>query len=486
MRYWPTWPLLLAALIATIQLLIAWRNDFCYVGDISIPEGAIVYSIRAVTGSDSVYRDFSQPPYCTTPYPPVYYGLSSAVSHCFGSDVESSYRGGRLVTILATVLSFCLLYALALELSSSRLGSLLVVGSATTLTCLIGWSATCRPDMTALMFSLLGLLCAIKPGRFWAVCAVTAFCAAILTKHSFVAAPVSATLWWVLRRDFRRALAIALPTLAVTAVSFLLLDKATSGWFIANVIGANLAPTIATQPLMFLKFFALGSAFPLLIFVSWVVGGRGQCLRHPDVAVIYLIVSLGVASVSSLKAGADINYFIEPGFALALATAGGWPYFQRRMDASFESQLILCFVFMVVMQPTLFHVRWRSLFENRHSETAQALATIGSLPSPVLIGDAALSVRADQPIWILDKFNASYIEEAGTIHCDALVAKIANKEFSAVVSEVPMEATIAGHPWWPKSVQKAILRHYPRQRCAFGRFFYEPRAIGPGTEDVKP
>src|ERR1700722_17764472 len=106
LNYWPAWPVLIGLVLAVVTMCALFGRNLTSIANTTVPEGSIVYSIRAVGGPESLYRDVNEPPYATTPYPPLFYIFSAVLAGGMGSDVDTTYLAGRLVAILSTLAAF--------------------------------------------------------------------------------------------------------------------------------------------------------------------------------------------------------------------------------------------------------------------------------------------------------------------------------------------------------------------------------------------
>src|SRR5579875_658836 len=238
------WPLALMTWLAILQFTAAVVCNIRSRRDLTVPEGSIVYSIREVAAGRPLYRDFRRPPYATTPYPPLYYLAAAAPLAPLrgGTGIETVYLSGRLVTLLSTLVCLGLATDLARRAGAGRWSAAAPLLAATS-PCLIPWGFTCRPDFPALALTLAGIRCFL--GRRTAAGAAAAaawFLAALLTKQSFVAAPLAMTIGALADRSWARAGVLLVCMALGGMVLFTACDRVTGDVFYLNVVGANVAP----------------------------------------------------------------------------------------------------------------------------------------------------------------------------------------------------------------------------------------------------
>lgn len=475
------WLLPLVATIAASAVLLChqWWCDFLSHRDVTVPEGSIVYSIRAVFHEHLVYRDFRSPPYATTPYTPLYYVVSALSASVMGEGVEAYYRGGRATSLAALITAMAIIFRHVDQTTGSRLAALVSVASLTTVEFLWRWGIACRPDILAATLSLAGVTAIARqtPGGRWV--AFLCFTASILTKQSFIAAPVASCLWLCLRGQFGRAawLTAMISIGLLTSVGGL--EWYSGGRFWENVVGANVAPSDIQQPFRLLGYYLYASLLPLSLAVVGVAcaGGKGSTDAGPD--LIYNLCCLTIAVGTAAKAGADINYFLEPLLASTMFVGRGVEALRQWAGARVPRQVFLFAGLILVCEPTVFFMlpdKVYRLSAPKPSVEERALEALQDRPRPMLIGDAGLAVRLDQEPILLDKFNVSYLVDAGKVDVSELVDRLKTHNIRAVVSEVHLKQKISGQPWWPRPIQQAIQEHYQPMASIDGYWFFVPRS----------
>jgi hypothetical protein len=474
-RPWHVWPLYVALTISAVRLGTHICREFCVSRDTTCPEGSIVYSIQAIQGPAKLYRDYNRPPYATTPYMPLYYLVSAQAASWLGSDVEAYYRGGRLITVLSVVGALGAVFA-SVRRSHGETAAFVAAGSATTLAFLHDWCVTCRPDMLALALALAGLVEVQRDSWRGDALGTIAFLFSMLTKQSFLAAPAAAFIWLCLRHQFRRAIQIMLAIAAGVACTVVICEWCSNGWFLANVVIANVAPSVPNQLHMFCRFLRDG-----WVPVCLLIGGLCIIRKWPEsilaLYAIYGVLCFPLAVFTSLKAGADMNYFLEPGFAAAILAGHGWTSLSKSMSRSATRDIVACAALVLLCEPIYYAAAWASVAQGSDavlSKESIILRFVRELRGPVLIGDAGIAMRADKPVLLLDKFNASYLAEAERIRFPHLLALIENHQLAAVVSEVPLDAAIEQQPWWPRPIIDAVKKSFHEVKPVAGYHVFLP------------
>jgi hypothetical protein len=454
--------------------LLSIARQFDSPRDTTVPEGSIVYSIRFFREPYDLYRDFSQPPYATTPYTPGYYLLAALAS---GLDrnlgVATTYRIGRAISIAALAVALAAASILCRNIGESGLGAMSAAFLVSTLPYFSIWTATCRPDMLALAFSITGLAFTTSHLRGATVFAILCLSVAILTKQSYCAATATAVAWSLICGHWRRGVTFALGVGAIVMTAFVVCELWTGGQFISNVITANVAPTVPTQACTMILRFCSIATIPLLFACLRILFDIEWQAQPWTIETIYLMLSWLVAVASSIKAGADLNYFIEPGMALSIFAVVHWGRLSRLVSASRGASVVCMGSMLIGVASLVWNPPWTSLSEAESGESQQRVFKfINSLDRPALIGDAGMAIRAGQTIWILDKFNASYLQASGLIDCAELVERIERREFAVIVSDVAIDAELQGCGWWPRDARISIEKNYPVKRLLGRSFIY--------------
>jgi hypothetical protein len=174
-----------------------------------------------------------------------------------------------------------------------------------------------------------------------------------------------------------------------------------------------------------------------------------------------------------------MNYFLEPGFAIAVLVGRSWTRLARRLDRSYEWRLLGCVALFFLCEP-IFLSAGKMVFRQNHrlQYPAAILQVVRQSSGPVLIGDAGLAMRAEKPVLLLDKFNASYLADAGRIDCARVAKMLREGEVTVVISEVPLHAKIGNQSWWPKPLRRAITEFYCETAVIPGYWVFQPKGRG--------
>lgn len=444
--------------------------------DVTVPEGSIVYSIEQVANGRPLYRSLDRPPYATTAYAPLFYVLAGHGTRWLGGGIDIAYMVGRLLTLVATFACGFLVVALARRVGARSweawIGFVLVLANPN----LVPWGYTARPDVLALSFALLGLWIHLGSGRRWRTFP-TAACllAAIYTKQSMVAAPVTLIVFLLWRRRYRRAAELAALVFGAEAAIFLSLDALMLGTFAMNTAYANVAPLVPWQAVEFTARFLLLASAPTVL-LTWI--GRTRAQEGDEgrsMFQVYAVVSILLAVVTCTKGGAAKNYFLEPTIALCVMAPFGVRWIRLRQDTRAGALMLVTLAITCSLTPVRALKRTREL-QAQASSNAPVLDHLARTPGLILFGDAGLAVRAGRPILLLDKYNVSYMSDAGLVDVAQLVELLEQRGIAALVLDHPCaDVHENGQPWWPREVSEAIECHYACEGAVGDQWLFRPR-----------
>ncbi|MEW6283494.1 MAG: hypothetical protein AB1758_33095, partial [Candidatus Eremiobacterota bacterium] len=268
--------------------------------EVDYGEGAVLQLATLLHRGEPLYRPVDAPPFVACLYTPVYVALSSALV-----GEAPAFWGGRLLSVLATLVVTALLVR--------RLGgwwgatfAALFLGHALVL----NWGVLYRVDMLALLFAALGLLQAERPSRYQEVACAGWFALSILTKQSFLAAPVAVLVWWLPTSPWK-ALRLLAWLAGMVGLPLAGLHHFSQGASSLLLLRSNALHYMPEQLLLYLSNY-LPTVGGMLVLAG--LAAR-ESWRERRLWVLYLAASL-VSVLGSGRTYAFYNYFLE--FHLAL------------------------------------------------------------------------------------------------------------------------------------------------------------------------
>lgn len=276
--------------------------------EIDFGEGPVLQLAYQVHQGEPLYRSLDEPPFQACLYTPLYIGLASLLQ-----GEHPSLGAARALSALATLIAAAAT-SIALKNRHGWLVSLtflaLFLGHALTL----NWSFYCRVDTLALMFSVLGLLAAAPDWRRpLAQEAAVALCLslAVLTKQSFLAAPVAIFLLWLPRP--LRALRLTLFCVLFTGLTLLWLNASSQGQLFNQLFRYNALPYYVAQMTGYLKGYTASAG----ALMGLALLGALPAWRTERVFLLYTLTSLGIV-LGSGRMFSWYNYFLELHLAMAV------------------------------------------------------------------------------------------------------------------------------------------------------------------------
>lgn len=451
--------------------------------DTTIPEASIVYAILSLLESPTMlYRDYTLPPYTTTPYMPLFYVVSALVTDLFGESVHNTYLAGRVVSFTSFSACVLLVYLISRRLGvdrlSATLGALLAAGTPI----VFPWAVSCRPDFLALAFALLGLFLVSSNAplrRSNVYAAGVAWSLAFFTKQIFVAAPLAFILLSTATRGLRSIIA---PLSIFTLCNSLLLVALNSyfnEFFLRNIVAANVAsPSLEDIPALI--FHCLVPEFFVVLLLA--LAGSVQLARgvlskevtdtqrasrsRGYLVLLTAFVSTGLFSMAVLKPGAAENYFYEPLFLCSILSTLAFHRLRNSQSASLP-------LFLLAMFTTLWaSFRWLDRGIDSHLRQSLSRPAAGyleylvlSTPGDILFISNGFGLRSGRGTTLFDGFNASYLEAQNALDLSPIRHAIESRAYSALL--IQRSRSYYGYRVTPASLERAMDQHYyePHDPC---------------------
>lgn len=262
------------------------------------------------------------PPYLASAYGPLYYLIVGIGIRAFGLQ----FWLFRLISIASGLGAAAFIFRIARRLTGNRTPAQLAAAAFLAQWPVMAWDGVQRPDMLALALVLAGLDLMLRPRdelrRWHAVSAAAALVAALFTRQTYVIPPLFAVAWFITIGKRRDLAWFVLTFLCVGGGLFALLDLTSHGGLLtslftnqsgaASSIGqlrSNLESVLESP-----ASWAVALAAPLscaLAVRRYAVVQR-ELARASLLLVAYAALAAVLAAVTSARAGANMNYWIEP------------------------------------------------------------------------------------------------------------------------------------------------------------------------------
>jgi hypothetical protein len=277
--------------------------------------------------------------------------------------------------------------------------------------------------------------------------------AAFLQKHAAIAPAlvVGCDLLWHRRPELWR---LAVGWLAVAGTVMVAADVASGGAFRLNVFGALAQPQGWRMPVTLLQeCLWAGVASFVGAAVAWWAAPR----ERTGLWRAYFAVALGVAWLTSFKAGSWTNYYIES-FAAACVLAGlMWDVPRSRVRT-----LWLLVALVSATAWLTFRLGHRSFPVPEDPAAWEQLATrLQALGRPLLVESTEVEFCGTDEPFMANVASFGRMARRGGFDGKSVEARIARREFAAVVALVRLEKGTAGEPcMFPAEWLPLIRQHY--------------------------
>jgi hypothetical protein len=388
---------------------------------------------------------------------------------------QNPYIGPRLLELV----SFCGCVAAAALLSRRLLGRRgvyrLAVLLALSFSVVPLWVMQLRGDFQGITCSLgaLYFLISRKPsGILWAGALAGL---AVQFKVTFLAAAAAGCIWMLLYRrwmDLLRFVTIA----SVTSVGFYLFIWRLEPHIFQNILVLSKMIQHRAGVVVFIRQSLQEPVFLLAIAALVVLLPRIASRRWPrwQLLTIYLSISLAIAIVTSLQAGASINYFYESLFAsVPFAVLG---MLQLKLARLRIAGVFLSFLLLVILGPQAAKVvRWvrqapaevahRNLKYDQLRQALEDTTVLSSIPDVTILRPERI---------IPDFILLNYMVMTAGEDVSGLEARIRKNDFDVIVTQ-PADYLWRGVPVLPRTVRSAIMDAYQPYCLLSDKEFHFPK-----------
>lgn len=471
-----------ALIICLLYQLVAIPHPY----SLDYGEAPLVDQAMRLAAGQNVYRaDLSTPPYTISNYPPLYITILAISVKIFGP--ADTFLVGRILSALCAWASAVFLVLIVYAPTRDRNAALTAGLVFLAFPFVVYWSPLLRIDMLALALSLGGLCLlvtgltqqgqAISRRRLVGVALLLA--AAIYTRQSYgLASPLAACVW-LLARDWRAALRLALMVGALGLALFLILNTLTSGGFFFNIVTANVNEFQRellewnwqrVREAALIPLFLAG--FSLLLIPRW----------NPlwTLSVPYLLGAT-VSAATIGKIGSNVNYLLE--LCASLSLAAGVVVAWSRLHLPFRilraaTLLLLAYGVVHMVHTTLKDYTWDLRERRGQVRGLRELASLVSETPGAILADEYMGILTLQgrPL-VIQPFEVTQLARAGTWDQTPLLESIQKNEFSAII--------LYDRPWvserWTAEMLDAIARSYRLADIVAENKVYKPFQPAPIT-----
>jgi hypothetical protein len=506
------WPRFLSILLATLALLVfvaylvvyavyAW-DLFRWPFDYDQGEGFELYDAVLYGRGEWPYRDNAAFPFYASNYPPFFHLLIVPLLPLFGPRLVA----GRLVSFVATLVTAGTVAVIVRRETRGWVLPLLSGLAFLSSNIVYQIGPLCRLHMTMVMFEALAVAAIAgfehpQRGTRSLLLGLLFLLFAGYTKQLAVFT-VAAALGFVFLRDVKRAILAGLGLAVVAGGLFLLIDKATAGQWMLNIIHANVNEFDYRQTLVFLRqWFQL---HPVLILLSAGLLVYELFWDRLSIHAVWFAFAVGVGLLSG-KWGAGPGYFatsiaaacVMAGRALARlgeALPRRWAW-TRTVVPLLGPSLFLIQAAFTVHLPTTGPVfaplaRVLGVSDRRvegdcatfdyydsggytqlghlltpadYAAGERILEYVRAADGPVLSEEAAFSLLTDRPV-VTNPTQLLNLYKNGLLDSTEIVARINRQEFALIIFRAQ---------FYPQPVLDAIGQNYePLDHVCMNGFYY--------------
>ena len=446
--------LLIALLVRSLFGAFTSIAIFSHPFQLDESEGMIVAETMLLDKGVGIYAIPGPDLFISAPYPPLFYLLAWPFQHLAGET--PTFKAGRALSILATLLAGLAIFSIVVALTKQRLAGAIAAAAWWSLGLVTFWGGLVKPDMMALAFGLGGLwwLISHPPKQLW--WALPFFWAAFYTKQTAIAAVVAAVGWLVFTRP-KTGLAFGAAYAAGVALPTLLLDQLTSGGYFYHMFTLHDLPWSFERALGFYTNF-LGAYGLLLVpgMLAIVVGALlysiSRIRKEPQIVeqdgALLLLFYLGMsvfAAIGTGTLGGNHNHLLEWAAASCLGLGLGvymvWHIAQGRVRIG---GAFVCLAILAIQVPMLFNVpiwlklEFGLLSDNKVERMTQIFQYVTNNSGRAYSDNVGLLLSAGKPLWTTDPYTQTHATFFNRWDESKLVDAIRRKTFSQVILRVDL------------------------------------------------
>lgn len=475
------WFFMIAAVVIFIlhsALAIAYPYSLDY------GEAPLIDQARRLTAGENIYpADLSSPPYDITNYPPVYMLTLIPFLEWF----DSPFHMGRVISVVAAVVTAILIGLTIHTFSKDRLASLVGASFFLAIPYVAGWSGLARIDSLALAFAAGALFVLARwpeSKKAWLGGGLL-LVAAIYTRQSYALAAPLAAFVWLWSQDKRRAVALALGVGGLSLALFFLLNWLTAGGFYFHVVTANVNE-FGMERLRYNleRLWEDASIILLMGTLFLLIGWRTQ---KSWLMLAPFLVGAFLSSLTIGKIGSNINYFLELAAALALI-AGMMVVWLRQYPWRNVLVIVLLIVqFGLLLQSSLRHnVDWILTPRYQELNYVQLLEQEVKNAQGLILADEHMGLLTmnDRPLY-LQPFTMTQLARDGKWDQQPLLEEIASQAFDLILIH-HFDAYAVHKERWTAEMLEAIDTYYRPLKTLSGTVVYIPQEAAGITPVLSP
>jgi 4-amino-4-deoxy-L-arabinose transferase-like glycosyltransferase len=384
------------AIIALVTSLIGVSlSRLVYPYDVGYYEGAVWEPSLLAANGLNPYNYALRPPFVMAPYGFLYYLTIGLGLRLFGLQLWL----GRLMSILAAAIIVMCIWRISGSLTRKPQAAAFAVVIFLSSVTLQSWIAVQRPDLPGLALAFAGIALVFgrhdRPDKIdlKSLLIASLFAAAFFFKQTFILPPIVAFARYLQMERRKQAIFVLIATVSLCGIGIAALNaNAHAGHFWQSVTLTGEIPHSQSQSVQMLAailkspsvwvLFIITGLFAFHVFdrrnrksqenavhaeLAEHEGFSWKTLRSPGLLMcVYFIAAGALAFVTSSRAGANINYYLEPIVAVSIITSIAWAQLSHNTRFNRELPLLLLLftlsgLFQMARTARGEYYRWRSL-----------------------------------------------------------------------------------------------------------------------------
>lgn len=429
------WAVLLVAGLIALFFLVQVARFLPSADDNVYPEAAQVLMAQQWALGELLYRDFQEPPYLLTPFPPLWYASMAAAAKAGFSDMDSLTMFGRVLSLASLFAMVGLAYNWNRQRGIAVGIALLTPALYLSFPDLVFWATAARQDFPSLFFGFLAVfLVFYRTGPVWLSLAAVASACAFLLKHSAVAVPVAIVLTLLWLRRWKPAFLFCFVWAVPVGATLIGFEIASGGLMGLNLAGANFGEFSFQYSHEIFVDVAMTTGHGVVLFLlAAALLGLLDCWEEPDDRArflgLYFVTSMGLAFLGSGFANAGANHYLEAAWVWALLAPGGLARLRRAWEKDSPLPAFVFVLALVLLFPALDVQRWEML--NRRPDNLAPVVPLVK-GKRVLTDIPYLGARSRAPEF-LDSISLTFAAKNGAWSSDTIVRSVRQKEYELVI-----------------------------------------------------
>lgn len=458
-------------------------------------------SLELVRGQNP-YHSIDSEPWIVSSYPPLFPLLNGMLMTALGR----SLLAGRFIATASLIGIIATSIVLLRKLGVGPVIALLAAGMMLVFPWSVKWAQVVRVDTLGILFSVGGMYLWLRSEKTNdAIVAAVLLTAAVFTKHSFLAAPLSCLVYGFISRDRRRFLFLLLLAVLIGG-----------GYALINLItGGGLFNHLFTYTANKFHFWRMTTGLGMYFQKTWIL----------QVVAISSLVMPGVASDQRRMlgwyyffahltlltygfTGSDSNYFIEPLLSVSLLAAFAFEKFNSDISeikpAPFSMKTLGFLLLLAIVVTGRFIETSEFKVHRMNADRLQGgkdiIRLCATREGDVLCEDASFTFLAGKPV-VIQPYIMTLLQRTGKWDEEPFLQTIRDRRYDLVILRVDLNDPynteqrggaweIAGFDRWTDGMEDAIRQNYELSEpidAGVGNtywFIYQRRQELPGFLDV--